>query len=96
MLDEIFCSISEGNRMNILLFDGEYIYAHTNKKDDLFYRQTKDYTIVATKPLDDEIWFPVPFTTLIAFQEGSTVFTGTNHGKEFIETEEHLRILGFR
>ncbi len=96
MLDEMVCSMSEGNRLNMLIFDGEYLYAHTNKKDDLYYRRTEDFTIVATKPLDDEIWMPVPFTTLIAFKDGKTAFTGTNHGKEFIETEEHLRILGFR
>ncbi|MGN0293184.1 MAG: class II glutamine amidotransferase [Lachnospiraceae bacterium] len=96
MLDEMVCDMSEGNRLNMLIFDGEYLYAHTNKKDDLFYRQTENYTVVATKPLDDQLWQPVPFTTLIAFKDGKTVFTGTNHGKEFIETEEHLRILGFR
>ena len=71
-------------------------FCDNHKKDDLFYRQTEDYTVVATKPLDDQIWQPVPFTTLMAFKDGITVFTGTNHGKEFIETEEHLRILGFR
>ncbi len=96
VLDEMFCAMSEENRLNMLIFDGEYMYAHTNKKNDLFYRQIQEYTVVATKPLDDEIWQPVPFTTLIAFKDGETVFTGTNHGKEFIETEEHLRILGFR
>lgn len=96
MLDEIFCSMSEENRLNVLLADGEYIYAHTNKKDDLHYRQTENYTLVSTKPLDQETWKPMPFTTLTAFRHGNTVFTGTNHGKEFIETEEHLRILGFR
>lgn len=96
MLDEMVCSMSEGNRLNMLIFDGEYLYAHTNKKDDLFYRQTEDFTVIATKPLDDEAWIPLPFTTLVAFKDGEMVFTGTNHGKEFIETEEHLRILGFR
>ena len=96
MLDEMFCSMSEGNRLNMLIFDGEYLYAHTNKRDDLFYRQTDDFTVIATKPLDDQVWLPVPFTRLIVFKDGKTVFTGTDHGKEFIETEEHLRILGFR
>lgn len=96
LLDQIFCTMSEGNRLNMLIFDGEYMYAHTNKKDDLFYRQTEDYTVVATKPLDQEPWFPLPFTTLMCFKDGKIAFTGTDHGKEFIETEEHLRILGFR
>lgn len=96
MLDQMFCDMSEGNRLNILMFDGEYMYAHTNKREDLFYRQTEDYTVVATVPVDHEVWQSVPFTTLIAFRNGEIVFRGTNHGKEFIETEEHLRILGFR
>lgn len=95
-LDKVLCSMAEENRLNLLLFDGEYLYAHTNKRNDLFYRQTEDYAVVATAPLDDGIWQPVPFTTLVAFKDGDLVFTGTNHGKEFIETEEHLRILGFR
>lgn len=96
VLDEIMCSMAEENRLNLLLFDGEYLYAHTNKKGDLFYCQTEEYAVVATVPMDDRVWKPVPFTTLVAFKDGELVFTGTNHGKEFIETEEHLRILGFR
>lgn len=95
IMNRFCCSSAEGNRMNFLIYDGEYMYVHTNKIGDLFYRQTEEFAVVSTKPLDDGGWKPVPFTRLVVFKDGELVHTGTNHGQEFIETEEHLRILGF-
>ena len=94
-IDGMVCSMSKENRLNIVIHDGELLYAHSNRKNDLFYRNCKDYTVICTKPVDKWIWYPVPFTTLLAFKNGRIIYSGTEHKQEFIQTDEHLRILGF-
>ncbi len=93
LIDEIFCEITPENKMNILLFDGELMYVHTNYKNSL-YRCYKGATvIISTRPLDCHTWENVPMNTLIAYQAGKQVYKGTNHKNEFFETEEKMRLL---
>lgn len=49
--------------------------------------------IISTRPLDHHKWEPVPMNTLIAYQDGRRVYTGTDHKNEFFETEEKMRLL---
>ena len=37
LLDEIVSDMAKGNKLNLLLYDGEYTYVHTNYKNSLFY-----------------------------------------------------------
>jgi len=37
----------------------------------------------STQQLSDGIWESVPFTTLLGYQNGERVYTGTNHGNEY-------------
>lgn len=36
LLDDIIGSMSRGNKLNLLIYDGEYMYVHTNYADSLF------------------------------------------------------------
>ncbi|MGN0418426.1 class II glutamine amidotransferase [Anaerostipes faecalis] len=93
LLDSIFIELSKGNKVNVLLYDGEYLYVHTNYKESLFYLEKEEGILFSTKPLSQESWKPVAFTTLLAFQDGKQILSGTNHKNEFIESEENLRYL---
>lgn len=93
LLDSIFIRLSKGNKLNVLLFDGEYLYVHTNYKESLFYLKKKEGVLFSTKPLSQESWKPVTFTTLLAYQDGKQILSGTNHKNEFIESEENLKYL---
>ena len=42
LLDSIFIELSKGNKVNVLLYDGEYLYVHTNYKESLFYLEKEE------------------------------------------------------
>ncbi len=93
LFDEIVCEMSQGNKLNLLFSDGKYLYAHTNCKGTLFYLHKENTTLIATVPLSEEVWQPMPFTRLTAFYKGKLMKTGTNHEHEYIESEESIKLL---
>lgn len=93
LLDGIVTSMSEENKLNFLLFDGELLYVHTNYANSLYFLEKDNQTIFSTQPLGREEWQPVPFTTLLAYRNGERVMTGTNHHKEHFDNEENLKYI---
>lgn len=93
LIDEIICEISPENKCNLILYDGELLYAHTNYKESLFRCQKGAAVVVSTRPLDWDAWEELPRNTLLAYQKGSLLYTGTDHGNEFFDSEEKMRLL---
>ena len=83
ILDKIVRNSSPKNKLNLLIYDGNTLYAHTNFRDSLYYRQDENGVTFSTRPLSEGIWKNVPFTTLLGCQNGTFVFTGTNHSNEY-------------
>lgn len=83
MADRIIPQIAPHNKLNLLFYDGELLYVHTNMAHTL-YRRTLDHAVLfATTPLDDSIWEPVPMMQLLAYRNGELVFEGTCHSSEY-------------
>lgn len=93
LIDEILGRITPENKVNILLFDGELMYVHTNYQNSLYRCRKGEAVVISTRPLDHCEWQNVPMNTLIAYQDGKQVYTGTDHKNEFFETEEKMRLL---
>ena len=93
LLDRIIMEMSRENKLNLMIYDGELFYVHTNCAKSLYLLREEERVIFSTVPLDEKDWQPVPFTTLLAYIQGDLVFTGTNHGNEYIENEENLKFL---
>lgn len=93
IINDIVSDMSKGNKLNLLIFDGEYLYVHTNYAKSLHYLETENGIIFSTLPLTDENWQAVPFTTLLAYKDGELKFTGTKHGNEYEDNEETMRFL---
>ena len=93
LIDEIMCFISPENKMNLLIYDGQLLYAHTNLKDSLHVLEKPKCAIISTRPLGEESWAKLPLNTLVAYENGERIFEGTCHGHEFFETEEKMRLL---
>ena len=93
LLNRIILEIAPENKLNLLIFDGEIMYIHTNYKDSL-YRCRKDTAIVmATRPLDRDKWKNVPMNQLLAYEDGKLIYTGTKHEYEFVDSEEKMHML---
>ena len=93
LLNEIICNISPENKLNLLIYDGEQLYAHTNYRGSLHQCRKGKATVISTKPLDRDRWEELPLNTLQVYQKGSLCYTGTNHGNEFVDSDEKMRLL---
>ena len=93
LLDEIVCNIAGENKLNLLIYDGEYLYVHTNCRDSLYASPRGGGKLFSTVPLDEGEWESLPLNTLLAYQRGRLMFRGTDHGFEFIEDPEKMRLL---
>lgn len=93
MLDSIIVEMSKGNKLNLLLYDGELFYVHTNYANSLYELVKENRVFFSTVPLGKEKWRPVPFATFLAYRRGQRVFIGTDHGNEYKDSEENLRFL---
>ena len=93
LMDAILCKITPENKINLLLFDGELLYVHTNYPNSLYQCQKKEGVVISTRPLDSQRWENVPLNRLLAYRKGELFGTGTNHGHTFAESEEKMRLL---
>lgn len=93
ILDALICEIAEENKLNLMFFDGEYFYIHTNCRGGLHLLKRQEGYIFSTVPLDGQEWEPLPLNTLLAFRDGKLVQTGTDHGYEYVEDPEKMKTL---
>lgn len=93
LLERLIGEISPHNKLNLLLYDGKYIYVHTNYRNSIYIYQTENTAYFATSPLSGDEWVPMPFTTLCAYRNGKLVKQGKAHGNEYIDNEADMKYL---
>lgn len=86
-LNSAITKLSNGNKVNIVLDDGEYLYVHTNTMTKTLYvKQEPDIAVFSTQPLDDDpAWQPVPTAQLQAYRDGQLVRQAPAHANIFVE-----------
>nr|MBQ5525697.1 class II glutamine amidotransferase [Succinivibrionaceae bacterium] len=91
LLDELIAELSHSNKLNLLIWDGEYLYAHTNYADTLFTRKitVSGSLLIATKPIDNLKWEHVPFLQLQVYKDGETVWQGRHKSDQFFDREKN-------
>lgn len=96
LLDKLVTRMSDGNKLNLLIWDGEYMYVHTNYRNTLYFCQMDSGTVMfSTQPLDNSGWEPVPFLRLLVYREGRLVFVGQGGSKEYFDPEENYEYKNF-
>lgn len=93
VLSDAIVSLAAGNKLNLLIYDGEILYAHTNFKDSLYLRREDAAVTFSTRPLSRGVWEPVPFTRLLAVKDGAIVREGPPHGREYIYNPDDYRFI---
>ena len=91
--ERIVSELSDGNKLNLIFYDGDYLYVHMNMLDTLHYKDIPGGLVFATSPLDGHVWKSVPSTTLCVYREGELVYQGTNHRKVFVDNPEDRKFL---
>ncbi len=88
IVDQVICTLAPENKLNLLIYDGDLFYVHTNFYVTLFRIQKGDTLFVATKPLTEEKeWERVPMSTPLAYRKGKLVYAAEQHPYEFIDKE---------
>lgn len=83
LIDSIIVRLSEGNKLNFILYDGDYMYIHTNSPASLHQWHEAGVYLFSTKPLLTDGWKPVAKNQLHVFRAGQECFNGTIHPHDF-------------
>ena len=94
LLNDIIVDLSKNNKVNLMIYDGDLTYIHSNMRDSLYYLKNDEGFLVASTPLtDDEGWKPVELNKLFGLIDGNIIFESEEHQNEFILTEEHEKAI---
>ena len=93
IVDKVIHTITPGNKVNLLIYDGDLFYVHVNHKNSLHRCQKGKTLFISTKPLKQNCWEDVPMNTLFAYRNGELVYVGKKHANEYIENENKTRYL---
>lgn len=93
LVDDLVCQTAPHNKLNLLIYDGEQLYVHTNYANSLYVKQWDNTALFATVPLDRGDWQPVTFTTLLAYKDGRQIFRGTDHGQEYKDNPRDMHLI---
>ena len=93
ILSSAIAALAKGSKLNLLIHDGEFLYAHTNFRNSLHYLAEDGAVTFSTCPLSDGDWKPVPFTRLVAVKDGEFVREGTPHRNEYIYNPDDYRLV---
>lgn len=93
LIDRIVCRISKGNKLNLLLYDGDYFFVHKNEAGTLFKKEKDDYVIFSTYPLTQDGWEELPMNQLMVYKDGQLVYTGVKHSHTYVQSEEDMKML---
>lgn len=88
VIDDIIVRLSAENKLNLIIYDGEIMYVHTNYRDSLNEWAASDKCVFCTRPLPTGSWHALPMNQLLAYKDGRRIKCGTIHYNEFLD-EDH-------
>lgn len=94
VLYETVAELSEENKVNLAIDDGEYLYMHTNTTEHTMYFLAQGgTTYFSSRPLSEaEPWTPLSHCRLIAYRNGSIARASHAHDNSF-DDAVYLRII---
>ena len=93
LLEELIIDLAEGNKLNLMIFNGEFMFIHANYKNSLYFLEKDDTLFVSTRPLSTEFWKEFPTNKLIGIKNGQIIYVGKKHDYDYTITEEHLNFI---
>ena len=81
LVEKTLAHLTPHNKINVLLFDGEQLYVHTNYKGSLHVCEDGRSAWFSTLPLRH------------VYKNGQRIYEGASHGHEYIDNPEDLRFL---
>ena len=83
IVDDLVVRLSDGNKLNLMIFDGEIMYVHSNCPDSLYIREDGEKYVLATSPVRLDGWKKMRLNQLFSFRDGVKMREGTIHSNTF-------------
>lgn len=93
LVEDIIDKIVPGNKLNLLIYDGKYLYVHKNEQSTLYVKKLNDGIMLSTHPLDDGHWTEIPLNCLQVYEEGTLVYEGKRHEHTYIHDPEKMKLV---
>ena len=93
LIEDTILKIVPGNKLDLLISDGELLYIHKNEAGTLYEKDLEYGVVFSTRPLDNDAWKEVPGNQLMVYRNGSTVYAGKKHGHTYVYDEEKMKPL---
>ncbi len=90
IIDKAITAISKRNKLNILLFDGELFYVHSNMKNTLFMKEEAGEVTFGTVTYDDVGWENCPLCRLLVYKDGELIYEGKKHDNEYVDSISNI------
>ena len=89
----LVAELAEGNKLNLIFYDGEFLYVHINMPDSLYCKEVQGGFVFATVPLDNFAWKTLPLTSLLVYRNGELIYQGERSGKVFVDDPDERQFL---
>ncbi len=93
LVEDVIAKVVPGNKVNLIIYDSEFIYIHKNEPGTLHEKTTADGVLFSTHPLDDGHWNEVPTNCLQVYKEGELVYEGQRHDHTYIYDPEKMKLI---
>ena len=93
VVDELVHKLSQHNKLNLLIFDGDNFYVHKNEEGTLHRYDHNGIAILSTHPLTREGWEEVPKNRLFVYKDGRQIYAGKTHDNTYIHNKENMKAL---
>ena len=93
LVDSLIRRIVPGNKVNLMLYDGDYFYVHKNEAGTLYKSERTGSIVFSTHPLTPEGWEEVPQNQLHVYKDGELIFEGEKHEHTYVHDDDKMKLL---
>ena len=93
VIDKMVRDLSKGNKLNLMIYDEEYLYVHKNEEKTLYKKEVDGAVLISTQALDDGTWEEFPQNQLIVYNQGDVVYRGEKHNNTYVQDDERMKLL---
>lgn len=94
-VEEAIKEIVPGNKVNLLIYDGELLYVHKNEPGTLYEKDSDDCIMFSTVPLETAGWREFELNRLMVYCSGKPVYAGEKHNNTYVHDEGEMKLLYF-
>ena len=92
-INEGVTALAECGKLNLILYDGEQMYVHSNYRGYLHYSREEDSCCFSTLPLLKRRWEPLPLNRVFGYIAGELVHQGAPHPYEHLDSRHDMSLI---